>query len=165
MIAFAPTLPLPGGVLPGAIAAMQKAIAERSRRSGAPAHRMGLRAEQAVRRYLHAAGYQILGARILTAAGELDIVALRGRAVVIVEVKASARADSAAHAVDARKRRRVIAAAEAWQSANPAYVHHALRFDVALCNPSGRCEVIEDAFQDEAPVDEHLASGREPAFA
>lgn len=81
----------------------------------------GQRAEQLVARRLAAAGWEIVERNARTRHGELDIVALDGRTLVFVEVKAG-RAGAAFGperpilAVDARKQRRVRKLATAWMA-------------------------------------------------
>ncbi|MEO0501369.1 MAG: YraN family protein [Pseudomonadota bacterium] len=52
------------------------------------AERRGRRAETLAAWYLRLKGYRILGRRLRTRGGEIDIVARRGRTIVFVEVKA-----------------------------------------------------------------------------
>ena len=81
----------------------------------------GQRAELLVAQRLAAAGWEVLERNARTRYGELDIVALDGRTLVFVEVKAG-RAGTALGperpvlAVDARKQRRVRQLATAWMS-------------------------------------------------
>jgi putative endonuclease len=83
--------------------------------------RLGRRAEDLVACRLAAAGWEIVERNARTRHGELDLVALDGRALVFVEVKAG-RAGSAfgperpVLAVDFRKQRRVRRLATAWMS-------------------------------------------------
>jgi putative endonuclease len=97
--------------------------------------RTGRRAEEIVARRLAAAGWEIVERNARTRHGELDIVALDGRTLVFVEVKAG-RAGSAlgperpVFAVDHRKQRRVRRLATAWMAARrdvPPYAQ--IRFD------------------------------------
>jgi putative endonuclease len=81
--------------------------------------RLGRRAEDLVADRLHAAGLEILERNARTRHGELDIVALDGRTLVFVEVKAG-RAGSAFGperpilSIDFRKQRRIRRLATAW---------------------------------------------------
>jgi len=52
------------------------------------AYRFGLHAERLASVYLFCKGYRIVATRYRNAGGEIDIVALRGRTLVAVEVKA-----------------------------------------------------------------------------
>ena len=73
----------------------------------------GRRAERLAAIWLQLKGWKILGRRIRTPVGEVDLVARRGRTVAFVEVKARATAEEAGFALDEWRLRRVAAAAEA----------------------------------------------------
>lgn len=73
----------------------------------------GRRAERLAALWLQLKGWKILGRRVRTPVGEVDLVARRGRIVAFVEVKARATAEEAAFALDEWRLRRVAAAAEA----------------------------------------------------
>jgi putative endonuclease len=83
--------------------------------------RTGQIAEDLVAARLAAAGWEIVERNARTRHGELDLVALDGRALVFVEVKA-ARAGTASgparpiESVDFRKQRRIRRLATAWMS-------------------------------------------------
>ena len=77
------------------------------------AERGGRRAETIAAWWLRLKGWAILGRRVRTSRGEVDLVARRGRVVAFVEVKARATPDQAALALDDYRLRRVAAAAEA----------------------------------------------------
>jgi putative endonuclease len=83
--------------------------------------RTGQRAEELVARRLAAAGWEIVERNARTRHGELDIVALDGRALVFVEVKAGRQGNAfgperPVHAVDRRKQLRVRRLAAAWMA-------------------------------------------------
>ena len=73
----------------------------------------GRRAETLAAWWLRLKGYAILGRRVRTPVGEVDLVARRGRTLVFVEVKARATSSAGALALDDHRLRRVAAAAEA----------------------------------------------------
>jgi putative endonuclease len=77
------------------------------------AERGGRRAERLAAFWLQLKGWKILGRRVRTPVGEVDLIARRGRTVAFVEVKARATADEAGWALDEWRLRRVAAAAEA----------------------------------------------------
>ena len=134
------------GVLPGALELITSATADRWRASGSASHAMGVSSERSVRRHLHSMGYVVLGARLRTDEGEIDVLALRGRTLAVVEVKAGKHLDRAAFAVTPRKQRRLAGAIQSWLSSHPEYCDHFIRFDVALCDQYGWCDIIENAF-------------------
>lgn len=77
------------------------------------AEKGGRRAESLAALWLRLKGWRILGRRVRTPVGEIDLVARRGRTVIFVEVKARATAEASALALDEYRLRRVAAAAEA----------------------------------------------------
>jgi putative endonuclease len=82
----------------------------------------GHRAERRALWHYRLRGYRILAANVWCAGCELDLIVRRGRRLVFVEVKSkSASGFGAPEAmVDARKRQRLLRAAEAWLARNPA---------------------------------------------
>ncbi|HEX8224905.1 MAG TPA: YraN family protein [Allosphingosinicella sp.] len=77
------------------------------------AERGGRRAEWLAALWLQLKGWKILGRRVRTPVGEVDLVVRRGRTVAFVEVKARATVEEAGFALDEYRLRRVAAAAEA----------------------------------------------------
>jgi putative endonuclease len=77
------------------------------------AERGGRRAESLAAWWLRLKGWRILGRRVRTPVGEVDLVARRGRTVAFVEVKARATPGEADLALDEYRLRRVAAAASA----------------------------------------------------
>lgn len=73
----------------------------------------GRRGEALAAWYLRLKGWRVLGRRVKTPRGELDLVVRRGRTVAFVEVKWRERAADLDSAIDAYRLRRVYAAAEA----------------------------------------------------
>jgi len=77
------------------------------------AERQGRRAESLAALWLRLKGWRVVGRRVRTPVGEVDLVVRRGRVVAFVEVKARRSADGADLALDRHRLRRVAAAAEA----------------------------------------------------
>jgi putative endonuclease len=99
------------------------------------AERRGHGAERFAAWALRLKGYRILGRRVKTPHGEIDLVALKADTVAIVEVKARADADTALSAVGPGAQRRLSAAARVWLARNPSYVGHTIRFDIVMVVP------------------------------
>ena len=78
----------------------------------AEAEARGRRAERRAAWWLRLHGWRILGERLRVAAGEVDLVARRGRIVAFIEVKWRERPEDLDHAIDQYRLRRVAAAAE-----------------------------------------------------
>ncbi|MHA1536529.1 MAG: YraN family protein [Alphaproteobacteria bacterium] len=111
--------------------------------------RAGQRAEALCAWHLRARGYRILARRLRTVAGEIDILARRGRVLAVIEVKARPSLAQAAEAIGARQRQRVLRAAEAFLARNPALARLDLRFDAMLAAPWRLPIHIRDAWRQE----------------
>ncbi len=94
----------------------------------------GRRGEVLAAWFLRLKGWRIVGQRVRSPRGEVDLVARRGRVVAFVEVKWRASAAELDRAVDHYRLRRVAAAAEAIA---PRYVRSGdvQRIDVLLLAP------------------------------
>jgi putative endonuclease len=110
------------------------------------AFRLGLSAESRAAAYLVAKGYRIMVRRWRSPAGEVDIVARRGKVLVFVEVKARARFDDAAESVTERQQRRIATAAAAWLAEHPEDATSYIRFDAMLVAPGRLPRHIVAAF-------------------
>jgi putative endonuclease len=77
------------------------------------AERGGRRGEAIAALWLRLKGWRIVGRRVRTPVGEIDLVARRGRTLAFVEVKSRASVAEADIALDEYRLRRVAAAAEA----------------------------------------------------
>lgn len=80
-------------------------------------------------------GYRILARRLRLPAGEIDIVAARGRTVAFVEVKARSDLAIAVESVSPRQRRRLQGAAAQFIARAPRHAGADLRFDLMLVAP------------------------------
>jgi putative endonuclease len=100
----------------------------------APRQRLGKAAEDVVAARLVAAGWELLDRNARSRHGELDLVALDGRTLVFVEVKAG-RAGSAygperpVLSVDFRKQQRIRRLATAWMRERDLPRYDEIRFD------------------------------------
>jgi len=111
----------------------------------------GARAEEAALGFLRAHGLHLVARNFRCRAGELDLVMLEGRELVVVEVRyrrTAAWVEPAA-TVTAAKRRHLLQATARFLQARPAFANHALRFDVLALSgePSApACDWIRRAF-------------------
>lgn len=108
----------------------------------------GEAAEEFAARYLAAQGLAILARNYRTRLGEVDIVAREGAVLVFLEVRLRSWAawGGAAASVDARKQRRIVAAARHFLSRLRA--EPPCRFDVlTLDGPAGSPAWIRGAFE------------------
>lgn len=95
---------------------------------------------------LVAKGYRILGWRVKTRAGEIDLIAKTlGGLVCFIEVKARPDEAAAAEAVTGRQRGRIVRAAELWLAGRPL----GYRFDVISILPWRLPHHVKAAFRPE----------------
>ena len=102
---------------------------------GAVSHRLGHRSEWWAAALLMARGYQILGFRLKTRAGEIDILARRGRVLAVVEVKRRARLEDALTALGSDQYDRLLSAGRSVLRQRPSLAGHVLRIDVVALAP------------------------------
>jgi putative endonuclease len=119
--------------------------------SSAPHLAHGRAAEAAAARQLERLGYRIVATNFRARGGELDIVAMDGSALAIVEVRyrASDRFGGAAASITFAKRKRIVRAARAFLATHPPLAALPARFDVVEVSGSAgdlRCELICGAF-------------------
>ncbi len=80
-------------------------------------------------------GYRILGRRVRTPYGEIDLIAVRGRRLAFVEVKRRATRLEAEAALSPRQAGRIAQAAEFWVSRNTRYRDHERGLDAVFVLP------------------------------
>jgi len=102
---------------------------------GAKSHRAGHGSEWLAAALLMAEGYQILGFRLKTRAGEIDILARRGRTLAVVEVKRRATMEGALTALAPDQFDRLLAAGRAVLRQRPSLAGHVLRIDMVALAP------------------------------
>jgi putative endonuclease len=98
------------------------------------AHQRGHWGEAVAAWWLRLQGWRILGQRIKTRQGEVDLIARRGQVVAFVEVKARKDAEALALSIDERRLARVAAAANGLAS-RYAGNGEDIRIDVILVMP------------------------------
>jgi len=115
---------------------------------GAAARKLGRRAEVLAAIWLMAKGYRILGFRLATPLGEIDLLAQRGRVLAVVEVKQRATIEDALDAVTPTQRDRLRRAA-AHLSAHRAGLRDLLvRLDLIALAPGRPPRHLPDAWPD-----------------
>jgi putative endonuclease len=80
-------------------------------------------------------------------AGEVDIIARRGKTLVFAEVKARPSEADAAHAIQPRQMARIERAAAAWLALHPELAGLDVRFDALLVAPARPPKHLEDAWR------------------
>ena len=107
---------------------------------GAAARTAGRRAEVWAALWLMAKGYRILGFRLRTPQGEIDLLAQRGRVLAVVEVKQRASLQAALEAVSDVQRERLRRAGRAIAARRPSLQNMAVRLDL-IALAAGRLPV------------------------
>ncbi len=92
-------------------------------------YQFGIWAEKITIIFLFLKGYQILAWRHKTYFGEIDIIAKKGRTIVIIEVKARKSQRSVEEVLKPKQITRIKKASEFFLIKNPRFHNHALRFD------------------------------------
>ncbi|MBN9466001.1 YraN family protein [Brevundimonas sp.] len=105
------------------------------RTKGGTAFRSGHAAEWVAAVFLMAKGYRILGFRLKDWAGEIDLLARRGRVLAVVEVKRRATLEAARLALKPAQYDRLIAAGQAIRRKRPALQSLDLRIDMVALAP------------------------------
>lgn len=106
---------------------------ERGRRERA--ERRGRLSELMAAVLLVAKGYRILARRHRSRAGEIDLIAVRGRRLAFVEVKQRPTLDEAQAALDGAQAARIADAAEQWLWHHPRYRDFEIGLDAVLVVP------------------------------
>ena len=111
----------------------------------------GRRSETAAALLLQCKLYRIIGRRVKTHAGELDLIALSPSGLLcFVEVKARGLESEAAEAVTARQRARIARAAALYLGARPSLRHKGVRFDAILVSSRRWPRHVKDAWRPES---------------
>ena len=115
------------------------------------AERRGRRGEIWAALILTLKGYRILGRRVRTHAGEIDLVARAPSGIVcFVEVKARPETRAAAQSVIPRQQARIARAAALYLAARPGLGARGVRFDVVTVAPGGLPRHLRDAWRPES---------------
>jgi putative endonuclease len=118
------------------------------RRRGVIARLTGRRAEVLAALWLMARGYRILGFRLKTPLGEIDLLALRGGVLAVVEVKRRTTIEDALLAVHPQQRDRLRRAAATLAARRPALARATIRLDLIALAPGRLPRHIPDAWSD-----------------
>jgi putative endonuclease len=94
----------------------------------------GRRSERAAARFLRRLGYRLLAANVADTLGELDLIALDGETLVVVEVRSTASDDlvRVAASVDIEKQRRITEATLRFLARRRLLGRLTVRFDVLV---------------------------------
>jgi putative endonuclease len=121
-------------------------MARDRRLTGLRARLAGRRAELICALWLMAKGYRILGFRLKTPQGEIDLLARKGPVLAVVEVKLRTTIETALEAVGERQRQRLRRAGESFAARRPALQGAAIRLDLMALAPGRMPCHIPDAW-------------------
>jgi putative endonuclease len=108
----------------------------------------GRTAETLAALWLRCKFYSVLGRRVRTPVGELDLIARSpGGTLCFIEVKARADEGGAAQSLTPRQQERIARAAALYLGARPALRHKAVRFDAILVSPRRLPRHVKDAWR------------------
>ncbi|MDX1574783.1 MAG: YraN family protein [Kiloniellales bacterium] len=100
--------------------------------------------------WLRLKGYRLLARNFRHGAGEIDLIARRGRILALVEVKTRGDLASASEALGPRQRARIVRATQAFLQQRPQLAQLSLRFDVILVAPGRLPRHLRDAWRPES---------------
>jgi putative endonuclease len=113
---------------------------------GAAARKLGRRAEVIAALWLMAKGYRILGFRLATPLGEIDLLAQRGKVLAVVEVKQRTTIEDALDAVTPTQRDRLRRAAAHVSAHRIALRDLSVRLDLIALAPRRAPRHLADAW-------------------
>ena len=122
----------------------------RRRARGAAAHLAGRRQEVVAALWLMLKGYRILGLRLRTPEGEVDLLAQRGPVLAVVEVKSRTTLAAALEAVTASQRARLRRAALSIAARRPSLNRLNVRLDLIAIAPLTWPRHVADAWREDA---------------
>lgn len=112
------------------------------------AEKRGRSAERLAEMWLRLKGYRILARRARTPLGEIDLVAAKGKTLLVfIEVKARDRLDPALEAVTPQLRQRLSDAARLWAGQRRDMDGRFWRFDVMAITPGRMPHHLRDAWR------------------
>jgi putative endonuclease len=127
-------------------------VSEARRLRGTAARLSGRRAEWRAALLLMLKGYRVLGFRLKTRQGEIDLLAQRRRTLVVVEVKQRATLEAALECVTPAQRERLRRAGRAIASRRPGLKDAVVRLDLIALAPGRWPRHIVDAWKGDPPV-------------
>ena len=129
-----------------------KSAAQARRSRGARAHADGLGAETLAALWLMLRGWRVLGMRIKTPLGEIDLLARRGAVVAVVEVKHRRTLEEALGAVGPSQRGRLRRAGETLVARRGDLTGCSVRLDLIAIGAGRLPRHIPDAWPQDGPA-------------
>ena len=116
-------------------------------RRGRAARKAGRAAEVLCALWLMAKGYRLLGFRLRTPVGEIDLLVVKGSTIAVVEVKRRTDLATALDAVSWRQRERLRRAAYSVVARRPDFASANVRLDLIALAPGRWPRHIPDAWR------------------
>ncbi|MFD0859666.1 YraN family protein [Roseovarius aquimarinus] len=113
---------------------------------GRRAYNSGLAAEERAVALYRAAGLRLLETRWRGKSGEIDLILDDGGEIVFAEVKQARSHDGAIASLGVAQMRRIHAAASEYLAHCPKGQLSDIRFDLAVVDQAGRCDILEGFF-------------------
>ena len=126
-------------------------MSEARRLRGTAARLSGRKAEWRAALLLMLKGYRILGFRLRTPLGEVDLLALRGRTLAVVEVKQRTTLEAALECVTYDQRERLRRAGQLIADRRPGLKDALVRLDLMALAPGRWPRHIVDAWKGDSP--------------
>ena len=126
-------------------------MSEVRRQRGAAARVTGRKAEWRAALYLMLKGYRILGFRLKAPGAEIDVLALKGRTLAVVEVKQRTNLETALECVTPDQRERLRRAGESLAARRTGLKDAFVRLDLIALAPGRWPRHIVDAWKDDSP--------------
>ena len=127
-------------------------MSEARRKRGLAARLSGRRAEWRAALLLMLKGYRILGFRLKTPQGEIDLLALRGKTLAVVEVKQRATLEAALECVSVDQRTRLRRAGLSIAQRRPGLKDAFVRLDLVALAPRRLPRHIVDAWRNDGHI-------------
>lgn len=108
-------------------------------------YKLGLLAEQITKWLYRLAFYQVIHHRRKNFVGEIDLIAIKGRQLVFIEVKARNYAIDS-DIVSTKQQQRIRRSAELFLSQNARYQNYNVRFDLVFIRPYKLPLIIKNAW-------------------
>ncbi len=118
--------------------------------SGRAAFHRGHSAERRAAWWLRLKLYRVLAINWRSVAGEIDLIARRGRTLAFIEVKQRVDSDAAALSLSPQQRARLARAAGLFVAQRPELANLTLRFDLMAFGRIGRPVHMKDAWRPES---------------
>jgi len=126
----------------------REALRERRRERGTRGREEGRFAEALAAAWLMLKGYQILGFRLKTPQGEIDLLARKGKTLAVVEVKRRSSVEIALQSILPQQRERLLKAAATLASRRKALRQLDLRLDLIALAPGRLPRHVHNIFND-----------------